>query len=92
MAGGVVSRREAIEAIDIIKSLGILDEAGHVQDCGYDSHTECGCFDLPMRFLDALSQRDERIRAEALESAADDYTVNLTAMSGPRIRDWLRSR
>jgi len=30
--------------------------------------------------------------AEALEAAADDFGVNLTAMSGPRIRDWLRAK
>lgn len=31
-------------------------------------------------------------RAEALEEAANDFGVNLTAMTGPRIRHWLMAR
>lgn len=82
----------ATEFIDIILSLAICDDSGHVQSCGYKEHEACFCSTLPQRLADTLAEHDARIRAEALESAADDYTVNLTAMSGPRIRDWLRSR
>lgn len=31
-------------------------------------------------------------KAEALEEAVDDFSVNLTVMSGPRIRSWLSSK
>lgn len=29
--------------------------------------------------------------AKALEYAAEDFSVNLTVMSGPKIRDWMRA-
>lgn len=43
-------------------------------------------------FDQVLAAHDAEVAAKALEDAADDYRANLTAMTGPQAREWLRAR
>lgn len=59
---------------------------------GYEAAVTQGLADDPSLADDWLQAKLREARAQALEDAVDDFSVNLTAMSGPRIRAWLRSR
>lgn len=67
------------------------------QLCGWNEDAPCAdCLDDAKRYLGVLSDAGFGLvadaKAEALEEAVDDFSVNLTVMSGPRIRAWLSSK
>lgn len=59
---------------------------------GYEAAVTQGLADDPTLADDWFQEKIREARAQALEDAVEDYSVNLTVMSGPRVRDWLRAR
>jgi hypothetical protein len=59
---------------------------------GYDAAITQGLADYPTLADDWLQGKLRAAAAGALRDAADDFGVNLTSMTGPRIREWLTTR
>lgn len=70
-----------------------LFQAGaYCGSCGYEDGPCKDCHDCLDAYERALEPLFAAAKAEVLLEAVDDFSVNLTVMSGPRIRAWLKEK
>lgn len=59
---------------------------------GYEAAVTQGLADDPSLADDWFQEKLREAKAQALRYLADDFSVNLTVMSGPKIRAWITAQ